>query len=242
MKKIFLLALVFALLTGGLFFTYLRALDREAAVEYDEVVVAAADIPAVTTLTADMLALERLPKGAGHPAAARDVASVVGLVTDSALLPGEQLLPSKLKTLGSSADGLAYAIEPGKRAITIMAAEDTLVGYYPKEGDYVDVLSLVSDPLPPEGSRDQNAAYLVAENLRILAVGSPLDVEGAAPQSVTLMVTPEQAMRFVLTTDRFRLVLRGVGDHVSSGLTYQWNTGLLPDDAWRSVIANERQP
>ncbi len=236
MKKIFLLALVFSLLTGGLFFAYLRSLDRGAEVEYQSVVVAAADLPPLTAITADMVSLIQLPPGGRHPAAARDVASVVGLVTDGPILAGEQMIPSKLKTPGNLEDGLTYAIEPGYRAVSVMIAEDTGVAYYPKPGDYVDVLSVTSDPLPDPASRDRTAAYLVAEDVRILAMGRASAAEGDTPQTVTLMVKPEQVMAFALTDERFILALRGVGDHGPSTPGYAWNSTLLPDGAWRSVV------
>ena len=237
MKKIFLLALVFSLLTGGLFFAYLRSLDRGPETEYESVIVAAADIPPLTTITADMVSTVQIPLGGRHPAAARSAETVVGLVTDVPILAGEQMIPSKLKTPGNVEDGLTYAIEPGYRALSVMIAEDTGVAYYPKPGDYVDVLSVTSDPLPNPDSRDRTAAYLVAEDVRILAMGRAAAAEGETPQTVTLMVKPEQVTAFALTNERFLLVLRGVGDHSPSNPKYAWNSTLLPDGAWGEVIS-----
>ncbi|SBV97697.1 exported hypothetical protein [uncultured Eubacteriales bacterium] len=236
MKKIFLLALVFSLLTGGLFFSYLRSLDQGAEAEYESVVVAAVDMPPLTTITADMVSLTQVPLGGRHPAAAHSVEEVIGLVTDDHILTGEQMIPSKLKTPGNIEDGLTFAIEPGYRAVSILIAEDTGVAYYPKPGDYVDVLSVVSDPLPDPNSRDRTAAYLVVEDVRILAMGRASSEEGETPQTVTLMVKPEQAMSFALTSERFVLVLRGVGDHGTTDPKYAWNSTLLPEGAWRSVV------
>ena len=63
MKKILIFALVCALATGVLFFGYLENLESATKINYEDVVVAASDIPAYTMLTADMLTVKKIPQG-----------------------------------------------------------------------------------------------------------------------------------------------------------------------------------
>ena len=99
MKKIVIFALIAALCAGALLYFYLGNLEaqKQVEVQYDTVVAAATDIPAYTQITADMLTLKQIPQGYAHPLAARTVEEVVGLVTVSDILAGEEMLPSKLK-------------------------------------------------------------------------------------------------------------------------------------------------
>ena len=63
MKKVVLFAIIAALCAGALLYFYLGNLEqsKEVKVEYDNVVVAMADIPAYTPITVDMVTFKQIP-------------------------------------------------------------------------------------------------------------------------------------------------------------------------------------
>ena len=218
MKKIICLALVFALLTGALFFAYLKNLEMRTRVQYEDAVVAAVDIPPFTTLTPEMLVVKQFPKGAVHPAAARSIETVVGLMTESGLLLEELVLSPKLKQTGDAAGGLAYAVPEGMRAMTVLVGEETGVAWFLRKGDFVDILTVgpLEKPEQPPTEEDEVASFLVTENREVLATGTNVVAEdGTLYSSVTLLVTQREAQEIAYAMAQcsgVRLLLRGIND------------------------------
>ena len=239
MKKVVLFALIAAVCAGALLYFYLGNLEaqKEVKVEYDNVVVAVTDIPAYTPITAQMLTIKQIPMGYAHPLAAHTTEEVVGYVTESEVLAGEEIIPSKLKQYGETDSGLSYVVPEGMRAVTVAVDEVTGVAGFLQRGDYVDVISYTTTtyvpakaPVVPEGGEptaDQlpqtlSTTLVAAQNVRVAAVGMSLSgatvtVDGEAPSynSVTLILTPEDAMRVVqgARSGAIILILRASGDH-----------------------------
>lgn len=250
MKRIVLFALIAALCAGALLYFYLDKLEQQKQVQvvYEDVVVAVADIPAFTQISAEMVQISQKPAGSSHPLAARTVDEVVGFVTESDIIAGEELLPVKLKQPGQTESGLSYVVPEGMRALTVAVDQVSGVAGFLQRGDYVDVLGYVNvkvlrtnelDPFEVATAEDPNAnqmlqeadlstaetesaTLVVAQNICIAAVGTTL-VNAAAPVeggdigygSVTLFVTPEDALRIVQSarSGSIALVLRASGDH-----------------------------
>lgn len=239
MKKVVLFALIAAVCAGALLYFYLGNLEaqKEVKVEYDNVVVAVTDIPAYTPITAQMLTIKQIPMGYAHPLAAHTTEEVVGYVTESEVLAGEEIIPSKLKQYGETDSGLSYVVPEGMRAVTVAVDEVTGVAGFLQRGDYVDVISYTTTtyvpakaPVVPEGGEptaDQlpqtlSTTLVAAQNVRVAAVGMSLSgatvtVDGETPSynSVTLILTPEDAMRVVqgARSGAIILILRASGDH-----------------------------
>lgn len=108
----------------------------------------------------------------------------------------------------ASLDGL---MPPGKRAIAIKTDATTTVGGFVLPGSHVDVL---------HASRfgDHTEAKVVLQNLLVRAVDlqtvRPEDKAGVVPATVTLEVTPEEAVILAKVKDTgvITLALRPVGD------------------------------
>lgn len=239
MKKVVLFALIAALCSGALLYFYLGSLEaqKQVTVEYDSVVVAATDIPAYTPITSDMVTFKQIPVGYAHPLATRSVEDVVGFVTESAVLAGEELLPSKLKQYGETDSGLSYVVPEGMRALTIAVDEVSGIAGFLQRGDYVDVISYTTTtyvpaeaPVVADGetpTEDQlpqtlSTTLVAAQNVRVAAVGKSLSsvstVEDQAVEgytSVTLLLSPEDVMRVVqgAKSGSIVLILRASGDH-----------------------------
>ena len=239
MKKVVLFAFIAALCAGALLYFYLGKLEaqKQAEVVYDNVVVAATNIPAYTPITGDMLTFKQIPMGFAHPLAAHTLDEAIGLVTESAIIEGEQILPSKLKQFGESDSGLSYNVPEGMRAVTVAVDEVSGVAGFLQRGDYVDVLSYTTATVQSEQTevaedgtqqtvqtaQSVSVTVVVAQNIRIAAVGmslsSPTVVTEGEPvmgySSVTLLLTTEDAMRVIQgsKSGSISLILRAPGDH-----------------------------
>lgn len=242
MRKIVIFALIAALCAGALLYFYLGNLEaqKEVKVEYDSIVVAAVDIPAFTPITGDMVTFQQVPLGYAHPLAARTIEEVVGLVTESEIIAGEEMLPSKLKQFGETDSGLSYVVPEGMRAVTVAVDEVSGVAGFLQRGDYVDVISYTSTSYemptadqaqtgttettdPAQNAVSQSTTVIAAQNILVAAIGRSLssstssteDQSAIGYNSVTLILSPEDAMRVIQgsRSGSLILILRASGDH-----------------------------
>jgi pilus assembly protein CpaB len=225
-KKVRILALIAAVATGLLLYVFLSSLNKPVEIDKTKVVTAAADIPAETTITAEMVTLTELPTEAVVPGAATDVSPVVGKVSDVSMFLGEQILGYKLYSTGDSNNKtLAYAIEPGMRAITIPVDETSGIAYMITPGNHVDILCyLLTEEEDPESAENEKIkkSYIrmLLENIMVLAVDNVFSSAGKAAgdspayTTMTLQVTPEQAMELSMAQaeGEIRTILRSPVD------------------------------
>jgi len=214
-KKVKILALLSAVLTAVLFFFFLNTLLNMNDVETRSVVTAATDIPANTTITTNMLSKKELPPDAILPGAQIDPQAVIGKVSRSEILTGEQILEGKLVKVADSSSGtLAYALEPGMRAITFTVDVNQGLSGMLKPKVRIDLIGEF-EYQPPGGTATATAyTSLVEENIKILAVDNVLSEQGKTDGTVyatlTLEVTPKQAMEISMAIykGQIRAVLR----------------------------------
>jgi pilus assembly protein CpaB len=171
----------------------------------------------------------------------RQIEEVVGYVTESDIIAGEEIFAVKLKQFGETNSGMAYIVPEGMRAVTIAVDEVSGIAGFLQPGDYVDVLSyttatvqVVKTEQAPDGTQQTtqtaqsvSTTVVAAQNVRIVATGvsltstSNVSAEGT-PQigynSVTLLLTPEDAMRVMQGSKSgvIALILRASGDHVQN--------------------------
>jgi len=126
----------------------------------------------------------------------------------------ELVLESKLAPK-QGGEGLIAIIEPGKRAVTVQVNETIGVAGFAQPGNKVDVLFTRS---LPDGD---GAAITVLQNVTVLAYGrnlqrpqqkpgepAPAAAATSGPQAtVTLLVTPDEAARLALATQRGKIQL-----------------------------------
>jgi Flp pilus assembly protein CpaB len=250
-----------------------------------DVLTAKQDIPASTTVTADMVEVKQVLPSDKNARALSSPDEAVGKFTTVALIQGEQILNSRLSdqpvTAKSATDTFAYEVPVGMRAISLTYGEVIGAGALVQPGDRVDVIGLFAVQMktleatpgtaPKMTTVDTvDAATYIVQNVQVLAVAQALspDVAGtgdAAPtptptpeptgtatattaeagaavarpdaKSVTLAVTPEQALRLMLALEsssdkvNFKLVLRAPGDTTTSVLPPVQQNGLPIDNA-----------
>lgn len=186
-----------------------------AAVETVPVVVAAVDIPRGVTVAPAQFKTRDWPKHLLPPGAmtrvedVRERAAVVPMVKDEVVLENK-LSPKE------SGRGLAAIIPPGMRAFTIHTPHvASHVAGFILPGNKVDVLFTTTTDDPRTGGA---VTTTLLQNLEILAVDQRLNPpnENKVPtvQSVTLLVTPDQAAKLGLGLNRgsLQLALRNTED------------------------------
>ena len=218
-RYIILISLILGLLTGYLIYDYLIKAERSMTnIQYGEVVVAAIDVAAKTQVTGEMLEVIKIPVEHIHPLAAKNKEEVTGRITTAPLFQGEQVLTKKIVAPGEVKNGLAYAVPPGKRAITVAVDEVSGISGFIKPGDRIDVTTVVN--IPDTGTnRETPYSLVVLQNLQVLAAGRTLEdrTGGAGPadyKTVTLAVTVEESRRLLLADQKgsIRLMLRSPVD------------------------------
>lgn len=233
MKKVILFALIMAIVAGALLYFYLDNLEQDTVVEvvYEDVLVAAVDIPAYSVITADMLTLTQVPEGTSHPLAAHSSDDVIGNVTENLIVAGEEILPIKLKKQGEVDSGMSYVVPEGMRAVTIAVDEISGVAGFIQRGDYVDVIAFIdinylqgvvdeTGEVVTEESTEIQTSLFVVQNVCVAAVGTTMQ-SGTAETgemiygSITLLLTPEEALRVNLCAKGgiLTVALRSSGDH-----------------------------
>ena len=112
-----------------------------ADADTEAVVIVRESIPAGTEITSAMLEVRDVHPTAVLPGAETSIDDVVGRVARYPLVPGEQVLPSRLVGEDSSTGtGLAFAVPAGMRGVSVPVTEVSGAGGLIVPGDRVDVL------------------------------------------------------------------------------------------------------
>lgn len=231
-KKLIIFAVIIGLGTVYIFNHYLLqnyAEPVQASVEQASVVVAQMTIPQHTRITEEMVGMESVPVNAVHPEALLRRENVVGGISRSEIVRGEQVLTSRVATEDMRAS-LSYRVPENYRAIAIPVGEVAGVAGYISPGDRVDVL--ISYPIFKEAGEVVSSTvttYTTLQNVLVLATGEFThafdDEERHIAGTATLLVTPAQAevLAYAYLQGSFHLTLRSPLDEESVDLTY-YNT------------------
>jgi pilus assembly protein CpaB len=176
-------------------------------VETVPVLTAAADIPARTTITGDMLRVARVPVDLKLPQAMVGSTDAVGKVTKLPISQGEEVLSTKL--FGDREEsGLAFVVPEGKRAVSVGVTEVLGSGGMIVPGDTVDVVAVMDVETNTSGNSANNprfgvdpsnqaqikaVAQYILQNVEVLAVAQQLEGDPPPPttgQKVSGAVTP----------------------------------------------------
>jgi len=212
-----LLALVFGAAAAVGVNTLRNAVPPEAPpaappVETVPVVVTAVDVPRFTTLSADMLKTRDFPKDLAPPGAPGKIEDVTDRVALTALVRDEPVLDGKLAARGKG-HGMAPGLPHGMRAFTIQTPTVAAgVAGFILPGNKVDVL-LTMNAVGPNDTTGGASTITLLQAVEILAVDQQVDapagnkVDANQMHSVTLLVTPEQAVKLTLGQNKGTLHL-----------------------------------
>ncbi|NPV73703.1 MAG: Flp pilus assembly protein CpaB [Pelotomaculum sp.] len=224
-RLILILAVIVGLAAAGGTYVYLDNLKKSYVIsgDFTRVAVARQRIPARTRITAQMIELKDIPAKYINELAAVSPEEIVGKIAKSEILPGEQILRDRLAQGSSATDGLAFMLQPGKRAVTVAVNEVSGLAGLIKPGDRVDVVGTFDLQGAP-GQEKSSITSILIQDVDVLSTDQatiPLQENGqngkkeAPARTVTLSVTPEQAQPLVLCSEKgtIRLILRPATDH-----------------------------
>lgn len=234
-KRIIILALFFAVVTAGLFYSYLTQLEEPETVAFQkkEVLVAAATIPENTLITQDLVMLKSVPLESVHGEALKSMEAAVGYLAKSDIVAGEQVLSSRVAS-DLTSSSLSYRIPDGMRATALSSTEVSAVAGFIAVGDRVDILVTYTDV---EGSGLTTLTQF--QNLEVLAKGASTSGETGAQSdtgvssTLTLLVTPAQAevLAYAMQSGNLHLTLRNPSD-TEKVLVDKFNRSVF--DSWKS--------
>ncbi|TFC29454.1 Flp pilus assembly protein CpaB [Cryobacterium sp. TMT2-18-3] len=193
-----ILAIVLAVVGTVVLTGYVNSADARAAngAEFVEVYLVAAEIPAGTEASAisDLITAKQIPTVAAVPGRVAKLSDLKGLVADTALMPGEQLLESRWVTPAERAASGDVALPEGMQAVSIALPVEQVVGGTVKPGDTVGVV-ISATIKGTDGAEDTPISRQVFHKVLVTAVREgnktpPAEgADAAAEPFDTVMVT-----------------------------------------------------
>lgn len=212
------LAIVFAVVAAGLVYNYLQKQEQIKAGAFQNIVVAAMEIPIGSKITEPMLKTAPWPKESVPPGSTTDpkALSAAGRINIKGIPAGEPITEDKLAPTGGAAGAgfMTYVVPPGHRAVTVAVNEVAGVAGFITPGNKVDVV--LTTPIP--GSKEETISKIVLQNVPVLATGQiaqeQKDGKPIVVPTVTLDLTPEDAENLVLAANKgpLQLLLRNFSD------------------------------
>jgi pilus assembly protein CpaB len=218
MLKIKTIIIIALLLSGSATFGIYRYMQttkekrEEPSRDYQSVVVARADLPMGAEIHLSDLVVAEWPQKCAPRGAFSDPSAIIGRVIKTEIYAGEVFLESKLAPDGS-VGGFSSIIPIGMRALTVSVNSYSGVGGFILPNTHVDILVTV----PSYTQKEESKTKMILEDVKVLAVDQTFERKGDDPvsvQTVTLLVTPEQAEKLVLasTEGKLQLSLRNTAD------------------------------
>lgn len=196
--------------------------DAQQPMLMAEVLVAAVDLPAGTTLKAEDLRWQAWPADAVNPSFVRYAqkptapVEMAGMVLRAPLLAGSPVLPDQV---GDTTSGfLSAALTPGMRAVAIPVSAERTAGGFILPNNRVDVLLANSCEGDVDGCVNGVRVRTILQDVRVLAIdqaGAEKAEEAAVVgKTATLELAPRDAETLVAAeaAGRLSLVLRSVKD------------------------------
>ena len=216
MRKIYLFAVIFALIAGVATYFFVNSLQHNSAVtgvQEADVVIAVMDIEKDAIVTPDMFQVVKLPVSSITYGTLLDANEVNGFMATETIRKGEQVLASKLTDLREGDTNLesngeyrlSYHLGAGEYAYTITVSETNSIGCFLRSGDYIDIFT------NRVAAETQNP---ILKNIPVLFVGTYSDqkmtksgVETTTYSLLTLCVTQKQIGTLINAGDNIRVAL-----------------------------------
>jgi pilus assembly protein CpaB len=217
---------------------------RSYTESFGNVVIAREAIPLGEKITAEKLAVTRIPNGSTPEGAFDSVEKVAGRVAITDIGVREPVTSNKLAAEGASG-GLPAVIPEGYRAMTVRVDDVVGVSGFVMPGAYVDVVAVIN-PDPTVG--ESPISKIVLQNIKVLASGPKIDQPKdertpANVRTVTLQVLPDEAEKLALASNegKLQLVMRNYGDKDAASTKGETKRSLLTGEGVRVGPASFRQ-
>lgn len=226
MKKVYLIAVVIALIAGFATFFFASEINKKTTIkdaDTVEIVVPVADIAKNTSITDEMLADESAAF-VTKTVVADDVTAdavtskeqLAGMVTVDPLYANEAINAKRLQSADGADVALSLKLPKGKVAYSFSAASVTSVDGYINEGDTVDVIVYEAGK-PNESNQVDGSAQVKYRDLKILRVSTAKASQTASASgaqineysTLTVEVTEKQALQLykIENENTYKLVL-----------------------------------
>lgn len=234
-KRLFVAGTIGLLISGG--FYVLANEPKPAAAAVGQVLVATEHITASTVLEAKHFKAETRPLTYIPPRALSSPERVIGRHAKWDMVAGDPLTDEKLLEPGEAALE-ALPIPKGKRAVTVKVDEVVGVAGFIQPNSMVDVIGTWDVAGTPHSK-------VILQNLKVLAVAQeaekPDETKARVTSSVTLAVTPAEAEKIILSTERgsIRLAMRSPdesGQVTTAGITPAALTGFRPKPSVKAAV------
>ena len=203
MKKVYLIAVVVALIAGFATFYFATELDKKTTIKDAEtitVLVPVEDIAANVKITEDMFN-EDEPKFVektiitkdANPNVVTEKEQLIDMVTVDPLYASEQINPKRVEPLDGANVALSLKLPKDKVAYSFSAGSVTSVDGYIREGDTVDVIVYDSD------KKESSVKYKDLQILRVStsAANNSASANGSAItdyNTLTVVVSEDEAL------------------------------------------------
>jgi pilus assembly protein CpaB len=179
-------ALVVAVIGTIILFNYVQGADKRALANTEtvDVLVVKKDVPAGTPASrlGDSVATKSVPLSAAAENGVADLASLGNKVTSVALVPGEQLLNSRLVEANAYLGPARVEVPAGLQEITVRLDIDRVVGGRVQAGDTVGIfISMADDSATANGQGASSKATQLTFH-KVLVTGVQFS-SGAAAQT-----------------------------------------------------------
>jgi len=241
-------AMMAALIVGLFLYQTFRNYEAELATaeqveEMQTIVVAARELTQGLTLSEDDIMVREIPVAFVPEGTFETLDLVIDRVPKERILPGEYIRDDRLAS-SEAGVGLNAIIPQGQRAVSINVTDGSAVSGFLNPGNYVDVLVTIRG----DDRKEQTVTLLQA--VRVLAVDSRLggrsdnpEVRGRYKPSVTLAVTPEQALKLAYSNIEGDVVLTLRNDiDVTGQETHTTTSSTLLESARVPLSAIEPTP
>lgn len=237
-RRALLIALLLAVMGGTLLVFYVRRFEQEAS-GGDKVRLLATKktIERGQVITEEALGVREVPMAYVEERAikAADLSKVVGLRVGMTLAAQQTLMWSDLAVASDERRDLSSLVQPGNRAVSVLAQSNDKSYALIHPGDYVDLISTMQATKDP--AADARTAVVLLQKVLVLAVGLDteprVDREGQNKSQrdmiLTVSVNLQEAQLLSLAVERGRLsvalrnpddprVVEGIPDMPASAL------------------------
>jgi pilus assembly protein CpaB len=239
------IAVVCGALAALLVYIYLRSFQPKPSQAPPKpadisVVVPVMDIPPNTVLTADKLAMAKMPADQAPKTALREPAEAVGAVALTKLVAQKAILTSQVMARGPGL-GLAGIVPPGMRAVTVAVDPVTGVAGLLKAGDRVDVVATFE-------AGDNLVAKTILQDIELLALGAETiavegDVEEEPAPEAEATPTKGKSKKTAAKTEPEPKSTSSSKKGARDSKTIQYpnaTVAVTPEDALKLVVATQR--
>lgn len=223
-KKALIVSMIFALISCGLVFSYIKTLDKPVVEEELKIklLVASRNIMVGEQIKSGDISAIEVPEDAMPEGILNDRKSIETFYAQEPIIAGEPFRSERLTEWENLT--LSFNIPKGKRAISIYVNENSVFSNQLRVGDRVDIIGNYS--IETEDGKTVNLSRIVVQNIDVLAIG-PSRVrknadnaeaestdEEELPRTITVLVTPYDAEKIAFTANfaNFAIALRGNDD------------------------------